>query len=226
MLHGTLEYYRQLAQFERRLALTILTVASVFLGTLLLVSQPVLRRHLPLTAQRFGYEGRERYVSRILLEAMGPLNLAAGPELTMIQQEARKGGAPARRRSRSTLGEPETRAQRVGPGESPEDLMSRARAIYRSAPVVQSEDLVIERLVKPQYPEEARTRNIEGKVAVVALVDTTGAVAQVDVIGTTGDRQLEKAATEAVWQCRFRPYRVNGETREVYAMFRFSFRIY
>lgn len=226
MLHGTHEYYRQLAQFERRLALTILTVACAFLGALLLVSLPVMRRHLPLTAMRFGYEGRERYVTRILLESMGTLNLGAGPELTMVQQEARKGGAPTRPRSRGSVGEPETRQPRAGPGESPEDLMSRARAIYRSAPVIQSEDLVIERLVKPQYPEDARNRNIEGKVALVALVDTTGAVAQVDVIGTTGERQLEKAATEAVWQCRFRPYKVNGETREVYAMFRFSFRIY
>jgi TonB family protein len=226
MLHGVHEYYRQLAQFERRLALTILAVACAFLGGLLLVSQPALLRHLPLTANRFGYEGRERFVTRILLESMGTLNLAAGPELTMIQQEARKGGSPTRPRSRARLGEPDTRQPRAGPGDSPEDLMSRARAIYRSAPVVQSEDLVIERLVKPQYPEDARNRNIEGKVALVALVDTTGAVAQVDVIGTTGERQLEKAATEAVWQCRFRPYKVNGETREVYAMFRFSFRIY
>jgi len=29
-----------------------------------------------------------------------------------------------------------------------------------------------------------------------------------------------------MWQCRFRPYRVRGEVHEVYAVFRFSFRIY
>ena len=40
------------------------------------------------------------------------------------------------------------------------------------------------------------------------------------------ERQLEVAAEKAVRQCRFRPYRVNGKLSEVYAVFRFSFRIY
>jgi len=58
------------------------------------------------------------------------------------------------------------------------------------------------------------------------LVDTAGRVASVDIMASTGERALEKAATEAVWQCQFRPYRVKGEVREVYAVFRFAFRIY
>jgi hypothetical protein len=37
---------------------------------------------------------------------------------------------------------------------------------------------------------------------------------------------LEEAAERAVFQCRFRPYRVGGETRTVYAVFRFVFRLY
>ena len=101
-----------------------------------------------------------------------------------------------------------------------------ARAIYRTAPVVQSEELVIERLVRPAYPEDARDANLEGKVAVVALVDTAGHVASVDVMASTGQRTFEKAATEAVWQCLFRPYKVGGKVREVYAVFRFAFRMY
>ena len=51
-------------------------------------------------------------------------------------------------------------------------------------------------------------------------------VVAVDLMGSTGERALEKAATEAVWQCRFRPYKVGGAVHEVYAVFRFAFRIY
>jgi TonB family protein len=165
-------------------------------------------------------------VRRILLESAGPLNLMSGRAVNLVRQQSARGGTRVRGRSRSPQAIPVTREQRMGPGESVDELLARARAIYRSAPVVQSEDLVIEVLIKPEYPEDARNRNIEGKIALVALVDTTGRVAGVDVMRSTGERQLERAATEAVWQCRFRPYRVGGEVHEVYAVFRFAFRIY
>ena len=38
--------------------------------------------------------------------------------------------------------------------------------------------------------------------------------------------ELDHASRDAVMQCRFRPYRRDGENREVYAVFRFAFRIY
>jgi TonB family protein len=140
--------------------------------------------------------------------------------------QASKGGARPVHLVASPAAIPETRPHRLGVGDSEQDLLARAREIYRHAPVVQSEDLIIERLVKPEYPEDAKNRNIEGHVALVALVDTAGEVVSVDLMGSTGERQLEKAATEAVWQCRFRPYKVAGEVHEVYAVFRFAFRIY
>ncbi len=226
MLHGIPAYYHERARFERRVSLITIGVAFGMLGALWLVSRPEVRRLLPLDAQRFGFEGREQYVRRIILESLGPLNLQSGPALTLLRQSAMKGGVERPVRTRATLAEPETRERRMGPGVSAEDLIARARAIYRTAPVIQSEDLIIEHLVKPEYPEDARSRNIEGKVALVALVDTTGHVAEVDILGSSGERQLEKAATQAVWQCQFRPYRVKGEVREVYAVFRFAFRIY
>jgi TonB family protein len=225
-MHGIRQYFLECARFERRLSLTSIGVALALMGGLWLASQPGVRRRLPLNAERFGYEGRDRYVRRIILESTGPQNLTTGREMTLVRQQAVKGGIEKSARSRSPQAIPETRPRRFGPGESAEDLLARARAIYRSAPVVQSENLIIEVLVKPQYPEDARTRNIEGKVALVALVDTAGSVASVDLMASTGERQLERAATEAVWQCRFRPYRVDGEVREVYAVFRFSFRLY
>jgi len=227
MLHGTQAYFVERARCARRTSLANLLVALALLGAQGLLSLPPVRHRLAqIDPQRFGLEGPERYVRRILLESLGPLQLRTGQELTMVRQQSVRGGAAERARSRSPRAEPETRERRPGIGDSPEDLVSMARAIYRSAPVVQSEDLVIERLVKPRYPEEARQREIEGKVALVALVDTAGRVASVDIMASTGARELEKAATEAVWQCQFRPYRVRGEVREVYAVFRFAFRIY
>ena len=227
MLHGTQAYFVERARCARRTSLASLLVALALLGAQGLLSLPAVRHRLAqIDPQRFGLEGPERYVRRILLESLGPLQLRTGQELTMVRQQSVRGGAAERARSRSPRAEPETRERRPGIGDSPEDLVSMARAIYRSAPVVQSEDLVIERLVKPRYPEEARQREIEGKVALVALVDTAGRVASVDIMASTGARELEKAAPEAVWQCQFRPYRVRGEVREVYAVFRFAFRIY
>ena len=227
MLHGIHSYYAERARFERRTSLAILVVALVLLGGEWLLGYPPVRKRVAvIDPQRFGFEGPERYVRRILLESLGPLRLDTGREMTMVRQQAMKGGSQGAPRATADPAEPETRPRRAGMGDSPEDLVAMARSIYRSAPVVQSEDLVIERLVKPTYPEEARSHDIEGKVALIALVDTTGHVASVDIMASTGERQLEKAATEAVWQCLFRPYRVKGEVREVYAVFRFSFRIY
>jgi TonB family protein len=61
---------------------------------------------------------------------------------------------------------------------------------------------------------------------VQALIDTAGRVVDVQLLASTGIEPFERSAAEAVWQYRFRPYRANGFTREVYAVFRFSFRIY
>ncbi len=227
MLHGVDYYFDERARFQRRVSLFTLGVALAFLGGFSLLLVPAIRARLrPLHPERFGFEGPDQFVRRILFEQIGPLQLHPGPKLTMVRQEVVRGGARPTRFSRSPRAEPETHPVRTGPGDSPEDLVMMARAIYRSAPVVQSEELVIERLVRPIYPEDARNHNIEGKVALVALVDTTGHVQSVDVMASSGERQLERAATEAVWQCLFRPYQVQGHTREVYAVFRFAFRIY
>jgi TonB family protein len=61
---------------------------------------------------------------------------------------------------------------------------------------------------------------------VQALIDTVGRVIDVEVVGSTGETLFEQAATTAVLQYRFRPYRLGGEVREVYAVVRFAFRIY
>jgi TonB family protein len=66
--------------------------------------------------------------------------------------------------------------------------------------------------VEPTYPEEARTRRIEGPVVLNALVGTNGAVRELKVV--SGDPLLAKAAVDAVRQWRFQPHRQNGRLVE------------
>ncbi len=115
----------------------------------------------------------------------------------------------------------------VGPGADDETLISRMRAMALEGPVVRSEDLVAEHLVRPEYPEEARSNDIDGLVELVALVDTTGNVTEVHIVGGTHQPLLEQAATSAALQCRYRPYRLNAAAPErVWAYFRVKFTLY
>ena len=230
MVHGSSAYFEERARFERRVSLMTACVALAALSVQIVLFLPYLRARIAhdlpfLDPKRWGFEGRDQYVKRIVLESSGNAGSQRTPVVTYIPREAMRGGARRERRldRRAT---PEPRRIGLGPGESAQDLLTRARQLYREAPVVQSEDLVIERLVRPTYPEDARQRNIEGRVAVVALVDTTGQVVRVDLMNSSGEALLDHAATDAVWSCRFRPYQHQGRVQEVYAMFRFSFRIY
>jgi TonB family protein len=235
MPHGSQHYFLERARFERRLSLVTSGVSLLLVALQAALLIPALRRGLDEAVlrrlpgvHRFGFEGPDQYVRRIFLETSGPPGPDPGrPTMVWRSLRAAKGGRPDQQASPDPNARPDTRPPGVGAGESVADLVARARVIYGgSAPVMQSEDLVIERLVRPEYPQEARDRDIEGRVALVALVDTTGAVARVDLMSSTGEPLLENASRAAVRQCRFRPYREGGRVTEVYAVFRFVFRIY
>ena len=53
-------------------------------------------------------------------------------------------------------------------------------------------------LVRPEYPDAARDKDLEGVVELVALVDTTGSVTEVHIVGGTGNADFEQSATNAV----------------------------
>jgi TonB family protein len=235
MLHGSEDYFRERARFERRLSLIVSGVSLTVLAFHAALLLPTVRRTVaervlkgPLGPRRFGFEGPEQYVQRIVLEAYGPPGPSPGhPTILYRSTQAVKGGRTATAPSEDPHALPDTRRAGSGPGNSTEDLVAQARIIYGGgALVMRSEDLVIEQLVKPEYPPDAQDRNIEGLVAIVALVDTTGAVTQVDLMSSPGERQLEEAAMAAVRKCRFRPYRLDGRLSEVRAVFRFAFRMY
>lgn len=225
MRHGIDGYFGEIARFQRRLSAFGAAVCVAFLALLVVLRQPAVREALD-DPKRFGFEGPDQYVERILLELRGPEERLGANTMTAAPVSLREGGGrrPAKAEGREPAPEGERRGR--GPGEDEFTLESRLRALALEGPVVQSEDLVVENLVRPDYPEEARLKDIEGLVELVALVDTTGRVVQVEIIGGTRQPLLEHAATTAVLQCRYRPYRVRENLEPVWAYFRINFRLY
>jgi TonB family protein len=225
MNHGIQEFFLERARCRRRVS-----TISVFLGLLLLMTLgaprlpvigPILQK-IPIL--RFGFEGPNRYVRLVQIEADPGAPLI---DIGRVQPvSSRRGGTGNPTPSKSVSNVRRKRNRLRGPGDESHDLIARALSNQARVPIFQSDELIIDRLVRPTYPEDARDRGIEGKVAVLARVDTAGQVIEVEVMGGSGEAQLDHAAEQAVRQCRFRPYRVNGAAREVYAVFRFAFRIY
>lgn len=225
MRHGIDGFFHEQRANMRRLAVLAPIVGLLFAAGLALLGRE--SRHSQELVVRFGYEGADEYVRRIRLEAIGPVDQVGLTQVNVATREARKGGgnAPAQKRS---AGSTATAAPRVGEGAGTDDddLLARARALQLDAPVIRSQELVIQQLVRPIYPEEARANDIEGVVEVLALVDTSGVIAQATILGGTGNALLERAATEAVLQCRYHPYRRDGRAERVYAPFRIRFSLY
>lgn len=67
--------------------------------------------------------------------------------------------------------------------------------------------------VQPAYPVIARQAGIEGKVLLVAIIDTQGRITNLRAL--SGHPLLIPAAINAVEQWRYRPYILNGQAVEV-----------
>ncbi len=61
------------------------------------------------------------------------------------------------------------------------------------------------REARPDYPDMARIAGIEGRVVVSMVVDTLGSVARAEVYATSGNADLDRAAVDAAYECRFTP---------------------
>jgi TonB family protein len=230
MNHGIDGYFQEHKRARERVSLISVVSSGVLFGLLIAPSlfpplQQVVNKLLPESV-RFGYEGQEQFVRRIeLIQSSG--NQPRLQQLGKVEPIAqRKGGEDAAERSPHPHARPLARTGPKGPGLSEQDLISRSISRLADVPVVQSEDLVIEILVRPEYPNALLERDVEGRVTVQALVDTVGKVVDVQVMASSGEDLFERAAEAAVWQCRFRPFRRAGAVSEVYAVFRFSFKIY
>lgn len=223
--HGIDGYFSELEAFHRRLSALGVGVAVFFLVALYAARQTAVQTVLD-DPKRFGFEGQDQFVERILLEMAGPKEQLGANTMTAVPISKRKGGGTEKASESGTKPVPEGETHGEGPGTDEITLEARLRALALEGPVVQSEDLVVEQLVRPEYPEEARAKDIEGLVELVALVDTTGQVIQVEIIGGSRNAMLDQAATSAVFQCRYRPYRVHETLERVWAYFRISFKLY
>ena len=221
LTHGIQMYFGELATNARRVALVLVGVSAVLSLGLLIAGRRITASD---EAMRFGYEGPEQWVERIRLEELAREQSPGLYVITYLSVESRKGDKP---RVRSTHPNAEPSQQKTaGEGEDEMDLLAKARMLSLEGPLVRSEDLIIERLVRPTYPEEAREKGIEGLVELVALVDTTGAVQQIQIVGGTRDPLLERAAATAILECRYRPYRVAEQSLQVWAAFKIAFSLY
>lgn len=229
MQHGVQGFFVERAKAARRVAMLTLCLATLLLSPLLALSLPSFRhavRHILPRAARFGYEGRDQFVRRITLQQHSGDRPVLREVGAVDMRRERKGGAVVARRTEEPHAQPETRPDVFGPGILDDDMTAHAVSRLANVPVVQSQELIIVYATKPIYPSRESELGVEGKVSVQALIDTTGQVVDVQLLGSTGVAAFESSAAEAVWQYRFRPYRPAGVPSEVYALFRFSFRIY
>jgi TonB family protein len=223
LTHGIDAYFTEYFATRRRVAVVLLTVCAVLSASLLILGRRVSEDLAD--PKRFGFEGPRVWVDRIRLEDLAKRDTPGYFEVTYLTAESRRGG----KRSTNTSKHPQAPpvVQKVlGEGEDEQDLLAKARMLSIEGPIVRSEDLIIERLVRPEYPSEAREKNIEGIVEVLALVDTTGSVQQIQIVGGTHEPLLESAAAKAILECRYRPYRVDDQARRVWAAYRIAFSLY
>jgi TonB family protein len=224
LTHGIDTFFSEYFANRRRVATVLLVVSGLLSGVLLFLGRHIDEADLG-DPKRFGFEGPKQWVDRIRLEELAEQQTSGLYEITYLTAESRRGGK--RRDPNSTRLQPTPMAEkRSGEGDAERDLLARARMLARETPVVRSEDLIIERLVRPEYPNEAREKNIEGVVEAVALVDTTGSVLQIQIVGGTREPMLEHAAAKAILECRYRPYRVDDQARRVWAAYRIAFSLY
>lgn len=68
----------------------------------------------------------------------------------------------------------------------------------------------------PVYPESAKAAKIEGISVIETVIDETGRVRQPKIKATSGDKDLDKAAIDAVSAWTFKPATLDGKPVEVY----------
>lgn len=207
-------------------AIAVGAACAIHLALLALFLPPQMRNETrEQTAHRFGYKGPtqfERYIRIRLLT--GEFEPAA--RRTLMGHVAAR---PDRPFSGSVVPVTERRPrQKPGAGGGSitpslgEEILGKIRMRRGALPTVQSEDLIVVRLVKPEYPSRAIEEGLEGRVELLALVNEDGDVEDVEVLTSAG-AMFDEAARRAVKDCKFEPYRISGRIQPVYAHFKIRF---
>lgn len=110
-----------------------------------------------------------------------------------------------------------------------ETVVEKGQNLIRSHPVhtdiPYSEDYVIVRMVRPEYPPEELALGIEGEVMLEILVNTEGKVERAWVLSTVGPKSFEVASLKAVKEFLFEPPLREGRPTPVSIRFLVRFRI-
>jgi TonB family protein len=85
-----------------------------------------------------------------------------------------------------------------------------------------AEDSLIHR-VEPEYPEQARQKQIQGAVVLEARIRPDGTIESLKVV--SGQPLLVDAAMASVKQWRFRPHQINGKPAEMQTTITLNFRL-
>lgn len=118
--------------------------------------------------------------------------------------------------------------------DSPEDkdLSETAREPDQSQalettghPVLGRTDYEVVRWERPVYPREAIQAGVQGEVEAMMLVDAHGRVSQTSFMNPGRYPILERAVTEAMSKCLFRPYVVDGKPTPFWIRTPFQFRL-
>jgi TonB family protein len=134
--------------------------------------------------------------------------------------------APTSRTRTSEVPVMEPPAVEMSPSASPEQLQRLTTVqpqLPSGGPMVSQgvvEASLIHR-VDPQYPMQARTQRLSGKVILSATIAADGTVRQVAILG--GSPLLAAAAAKAVRQWRYHPATLNGSAIEVQKELTFVF---
>lgn len=78
---------------------------------------------------------------------------------------------------------------------------------------------------KPEYPRNAQRNEEQGTVTLQFLIGTDGHVVDSKVEKSSGFRDLDKAARNALGQCRFKPGTVDGKPQQSWTRVQYVWRL-
>jgi TonB family protein len=222
------EFHSRLESDLRVDGIAVLAACLFHLVLVLALVTPAMRHEAAVrTAMRFAVKGPEQYDEiRVLVIPYGDPGASAPRQLmgsVDAMTDARFQGKVAEQRR------VQARRQRGQEGESvvPStgfDALERLRLLHGNLPTAQTEDIAAREIVKPEYPEDARNRGIEGTVVLVALVNEDGKVEDV-ALEAGVDPLLDQAAMRAAYQTPFFPYKIEGVAQAVFVRMPYHFEL-
>lgn len=146
------------------------------------------------------------------------------PEVKAISTK-KKPDAPPKEKPKPRKADPKPTppAQAEGP-PGPRPSQIGGLSAYKSDHVDQRPSIA--RRVAPEYPNKAKRMNIEGKVLVQLVVDTSGAPKACTVKSADPPGYFEDAALAAAGKMRFIPGKLKGQVVNTVVLLPFAFRLH